>query len=1083
MSEVATFLEQNGLSVYACIMDDQGFEELADLIALLEDEASFKDLVPALGHRTKIRRLLGAASQPATTPQSISTPVVANPFVATASLPPVDAPVTSALVGLRKTPLVAWLNDNQLEIYAESLQRAGYDNTADLTELLKTPELLEHLIPVVGHRDRVRRLLGGTGSARGSILAEQWLGGIKSPGPGPDPELASSQGGGLAENNSPGFLGETDAVTKLLSAVSSNFIARGKGVSPPAQGSYEEHDESSQTSSSHDDGGRFATVPASGNQKRVASNSAAPANSNANTVTVGDGTYGFDTALFVDNEGLDNARRHGNGILCKKNNCGVNRCRDLHFRDVSVKHEHMRRNVSCSYVSQVTLGLLTAIRKDDRVVPCMDDNCNSTSCPNAHIGFPLRREVSHDGGAIVELGNHSVPLRDVSFTDALMRLIERPVTEQDRKFLQNGRVCPAFALSQTCIKGVRCWNYHVLPSGFSRYFWKSFPLDRLNRHLNSLHHLHSEHYNVGLRMERTGRRSFEVGEALDLMVHTSCRPCALIFFEAFRSATRRQGSDLFWALLYRMHAHQGREDATMNELMVSANNTLQLRHSETLSTSTPIGQLVTRMTEAIVQNLKKSAVHASRSFVGDTGKATMNAFVYWDFDNILFAERNDLTLFYQCLLMYVTREGYASNKSAVHVKAFGTQHSFATETVDALRDMQVEMVLCSSKKQEETDRQMERSMRSIEGRPDATAIILSSDKDFASIAKELTRTGVHVVIIHCAEESSNHDSMLQMNSSESHHIFEVYASALTSKAPAKRFRAPPPAPPTHQANHHQPNHNHHYDPQQSRVSPPSRSSVLSDPAILASHGAAPPVDAVSSSSVQNIMSFFKQSPAPSRGASESATDVSRIEEEILAKSRAGCTIPQPRSAKAASVAKESSGEGGMSVATIFSKLSGVRTASPPPTPTVVLLTSLAQAPVPPKDHRSWYALVVDAYLVRLQDRQRAGDLRGPYNPSASEESARREMKIYMEMAGMVKGFLPDWFRHDAALRMMYHKIMDDSPDDWMNNEHYLSTYDASQFVEVFAVLRYIAAVVEGPLAGHEDCCTPPTAALRLRRSS
>ncbi|CUG89265.1 Hypothetical protein, putative [Bodo saltans] len=244
-----------------------------------------------------------------------------------------------------------------------------------------------------------------------------------------------------------------------------------------------------------------------------------------------------------------------------------------------------------------------------------------------------------------------------------------------------------------------------------------------------------------------------------------------------------------------------------------------------------------------------------------------------------------------------------------------------------------------------------------------------------------------------------------------------------------------------------------------------------------------------------MWAFFKSSPSPSlpRAPSE-VMDASALEQALLKSSaNKGPSVPQPRSVQngtnGTSIATLKPDDKGFNVASLFAKLStsAGSTASarstPPPAPVIVPLVSLAQTPLPPKDHRSWYALFVDAFLVRLQDRQRAGDLRGPYNPNASEESVRRDMKVYTEMAGMVTGFLPEWFRFDAATRMMYHKIMGDSPDDWMNNEHFLSTYDASQFIEVFVVLRYIAAVVEGPLAGHDEYCSPPSVTLRLKRSS
>jgi hypothetical protein len=430
--------------------------------------------------------------------------------------------------------------------------------------------------------------------------------------------------------------------------------------------------------------------------------------------------------------------------------------------------------------------------------------------------------------------------------------------------------------------------------------------------------------------------------------------------------------------------------------------------------------------------------------------AGRESFVFWDFDNILFANRTELTLFFHCLTSFLCRERYAGGRGNIHFKAFGTQHSFAEETVDVLRDMQVEMVLCSHRKQEETDRQMERAMRAFEGRKNVTVVILSSDKDFNSAAKSLISTGVEVVTVHCAEEMSNHESMLQALTTRSVHIFEVYTAALkpfrvTSKrhdvgteddsttvgdSPPAR-RQPPEGMPA------------------ATAQKPKGAGPHTDPtAIATTTSGSGGADAKGGKSV---LDFFQQTSAiipEVRSASRPQT-ISEVESQILSTS-VGTPEQVPK---------------------LSEEVESLILRASKPKPVARPLVSFVQTPGPPQEHRLWYNLLVDSFLVRLVDCQRQHQLRGPFSPTATEDGVRNELRVFLHMAELIPGFLPPWFNHDTAFRLLYRKVMDESPDDWLGDDHFLSTYSAEQFVEVFLVLRYIASLIEGPLAN--ECLREP----------
>ena len=80
-SSVQRFLDSNSLGVLGPSLEKEGFDDLEDLKTLTEDAEQLARLVPAVGHRLKLKRLLGANRAPA----APVAPAVCMAF--TASLP------------------------------------------------------------------------------------------------------------------------------------------------------------------------------------------------------------------------------------------------------------------------------------------------------------------------------------------------------------------------------------------------------------------------------------------------------------------------------------------------------------------------------------------------------------------------------------------------------------------------------------------------------------------------------------------------------------------------------------------------------------------------------------------------------------------------------------------------------------------------------------------------------------------------------------------------------------------------------------------------------------------------------------
>lgn len=1000
-TEVARFLSENGLQMYACIMDDQGFEDLADLIALTSDEAQFRELIPALGHRTKIKRLLLQ-----TPPDAVPVPAATSPITPVMLAPSGAGPSAAvhAPGDVPKTPAVEFLEKNNLGMYSNVLRSAGYDEIADLTSLVEKQELFEHLVPVTAHRERMKRLLMPN--------VNQWLNGIRITG-ARDAELGST------ESLEP-LLPSAQPLVRLAEIVGGQYVRRGEPVV--------EDD----ASSASDKGPVRSNNRSQEHTAEIARRSPATKVKSDTDIYIKSIDASFDKILFVDNNGLRSAAAGANVPLCNLRCQDPNRCSDLHFREFDLRLQHMRKKCSAAYVVQITAGLLAVFKNpQERLVACTDyPGCSyGTACNHGHIALPIER-------AKLLLYNEDpnlVCVRDLCPSEGLWYLMSRHVSLCDRKVLSKVKCCPSFTLGQTCLRGSYCYNYHVMPPSFVRYFFKAVNIDKLMRHVHSLNHFAYPAWDVAKRNERTPKKNFEVAELLDFMLNTSCRPCSLILFDAFKHYSKRQSHDLLWAILHRMQALNGKEDPLMIELVRGANNALQLKQENCLSATMPLGKLVPSLVEALHASIKKNMLSRQTHHEGGPQQC---ANVYWDFDNIMFAERFELSLFFHCLMHYLLREGYAASKNSVHVKAFGVQHSFQEDTVDALRDMQVEIVLCSSKKQEETDRQMERSMRTLESRPGDTIVILSSDKDFGGVAKDLSRNGVTVVIVHCAPQNSSHEAVLSFTATHTVNIFDVYASPLRAGCkqlkPAPRSAAAATSPPVI------------VKPSTAFPSVPA----YVDPAVVAQSTSA-------TSQGRSVADFFaKSKPAPS---AQRVLTVAELEESLQQKQS---SAPAPS----------------VSVASLL------RGASVPSRSiAVVPLVDLVQLPRPPQEHRVWYTFFEDSYLQRLLDRRAKGELRGPLAHNATEDSVRREIRLYLEMAQLVPQFLPEWFKVDVAFRHLHTRCVDESPDDWLDDVHYLSAYAPEQLVEAFEALRYVATVIEGPLPGATTSVNPPQTKLRLTR--
>lgn len=1124
-NEVTEFLSANGLGQYIPVMLDQGFEELEDLRQVCLADQELRELIPPMGHRTKLRRLLGLAVATSAGAAATTGAVPPPPTTAADVVPGAPTSLTGTsshardtsspaesnnnnntnnnsnnnlLALLRRTEAVQWLQTHEFHSYAAPLQAAGYDKLQDLEQLALKQEALELLIQVPGHRDRFRRLLAPK-------TTEQWV--VSNLANHPNPDL-----------HDPSVVDD---------------ISSSKSEAVHAGGDYLEALFQKDGSTKKGTGASSSSV-ATGGAGAASGRKAGP-----DTVYVRELDQHYDKCLFVENPGLAAATKPTNRppqiALCRRD-CGNPKfCELLHFQTVELRHEYPC-TCSVSYVTLITAGLETNLRNHSRGFPCTDSSCNKTSCTCIHIALPVKgynaKQVATSTN--INVADPNVPLIDIMYTDALRKLMEKPYPLLDKKMLQQVRHCSVFSLTQLCEKGSYCNNYHVLPPNFSRGFYAAVRIADLMKHVNSSAHFNAENYDVEARLKRTKNKSFDVGEATDYMMKTACRGCALILFDAFRNCSRRQGNNLLWGIMTRLHHLNktasrgsgviGSDDKVLHEMVQNTNNLLSLPHSNQLdATTTPIGTLCTKMTEAISMNLRRLRESHSHNggFISANPASTVH--VFWDFDNVLFADRVELSLFIQCLVSFVVLSGRATSMAAVNIKAFGTQQSFETDAVDTLRDMNVETILCSDKKAEETDRQIERSMRQVaesiahggaqgrnggsygshqggsgssntaQGR--ATFVLISSDKDFNRVTREV-RGGhepIDVIVVHSAYAASHHENMLHFSATNLVHVFDLYAVAMlraSGTAPNKQSAIHQllrklTLPPQNQQQHSsQPSHveHHHADPA-AVDSSESRNRGSSATKTAASGKGGP-----SQSSQASSSAFSSPSSRPGASASTSPPSDPHILDFFTGRqaAKALCRAPSASTAAAATTVSPSS-VNAPSVSAALQKLlasngAAVKTSSPPPAPVSSsrplpsgLLSSgndssdrtlmdFIQLPRPSANNKAWYLLLADVYALRLRDRHNRGDNHGPFAlEHYSEDNIRQEIRLFLEMAKLLPSFLPSWFDHKRAFQACYDKVTEEDPADWLSSESFVKLYVVDEFHEVHNALRAMAVLIDGPL--------------------
>ena len=1026
------------------IMQDQGFDDMEDLLELTKDDSALADLVPAMGHRSKLKRLLTAhaTSQSATNPQSAPRATVPalrppppTPQVSTAGAPaaiPVprslaaaagcSGPLThhaSSAAGpsiitsssqkaptgvsatppdpapIRLTPAVQWLCDHDLPMYAASVQKHGLTSFLDLTSLLSKPDLFHIIIPSLAHRNQMAKLLIAEAAAIPSHPIS-WLREVRSP---TEDDLRSKddreESGShtsepasilstLATQVDPKFLraGGKSSVRRVVADPAIAAIATAK--QPPllvaesrplarvsSRDSSEPHrvpfveNDSDEDRRSHPVASRERAFNVGNGPEHVPA--AAP-----NFVTVAGRR--IDVILFEDNAALSDAMRSGSGAVCNNPRCTDFRdCNLLHFRTAVTRYEGRTLTISCCYVDVVTSGLISYLnRKAERVLICFDSpNCNlHERCSGLHM--------------VVPVCGRTIPLASLSVTFPLIRILENRTV--DKKADANLRICQSFSLSQLCLQGSGCRNIHVLPDGgFNKSFFAECREHHFSKHLRSLQHLEHERYDLGKYFVRANRPGLELGEAMDHLLWTRCNVCRNLLFDLFRRRSRRTGYNVLWAVATRMLTC-GDEDPQLVAMIKATNSALALTQDKMITFTTPLHDLIQTIQEAIADRVRDRLAK-----FGGAVKPTDNfAHVFWDFDNVLIPDRAELLLFFSALTTYLCTEKIATSRNCITAKAFGTQHSLDNDAVDTLRDMQVETVLCSSKKSEETDRQLERSTRALHSKQNTTAVILSSDKDFMITAKELARSGVPVVTVHSAEKHSSHEAVLHHGSLHAVSVFEVYVSMLKSSCITR------PANPWSQRR----------DDDRPAAAAASSSTLRS-----------------------NLVRGMTQSHHADPAGSDSESEDER--EHIVTR----VDVP-PGLRKPGSSAPQQATFG---------------------------LAALVAPPKPPAHHKVWYQVMVEAYLLRLLDRHRLGEKCGVFEPRASESDALDHAEVFFDMGMLIPNFLPPGFTSAEALKCCAPRLLDTPSDDWLSVEYIASFATAQNAQHILQLFRHVGNVVDGPL--------------------
>jgi hypothetical protein len=1127
-TQVADFLRQHGLESYIMVMQDQGYEDLEDLALLTEDSEALASLIPAMGHRSKLKRVIKthmdarssgtggggngfslsgpvvtAVTQP---PQSsimslferaTTAPLPDSAILSAAILPPPAAKQSppqlaekphNPLAALFRTPgtvvvksnvesvvqiktqqtapgavgvavrpssaAAQWLAQHDLSMYSEEVQRNGIESFLELSALLSSPGRLSTIMPYPPHRTKFTELILRE-AALNPAHPLTWMRDVRLP---TEDDLGSKLSGGGKEDVAGGEVesgSHTSDSVSILSRLASQVDAKYVRQAPPTT-------VSTGTGST---AVRVVTVPAStvtastaattrtwadvarheasleeegGNERHHDDHhhlagfdamleddddDVAPRRSNTPTppdpmpessasspqfVTVAGKR--IDVILFENNPGLKAAMKGGNAqpvVICKKSACCTFRdCYQLHYRSVTTRYEGRSLGVCCCHVDGVTAGLIQGLNRGDRVNLCLDfPSCAlHEKCMRLHLTVAI-------------CGDQRLPMARLSVTGPLIRILESRPT--DKKPDANLRICQSFALSQLCLQGSRCNNIHRLPdNGTAKAFYAECKDAVFMRHLRSLQHLGHERYDLDTYFSRSNRGGIELGEAMDFLLWTHCCGCRNMLFEIFRRYTRRPGFNVLWAVGTRLIS-SGDNDAAISTMMRMTNSALALTQDKMISYTSPLHDIIVAVQEAISTRLRDR----NAKFGGAVRQSDNFAHVFWDFDNVLIPDRAELLLFYSSLTSFLCREKIASSRCCITAKAFGTHHSLDNDAVDTLRDMQVETVLCSSKKSEETDRQLERSTRALHhSKQNDTAVILSSDKDFMILAKELARSGVPVITVHSAQKDSQHEAVLHHGSLHSISVLEVYLSMLKSSSIARPFN-----PWTQRKG------------EDDHV--PQRSINI------VAHGA-------SSAKTQQSLSRPQERHRDVRRSRSDSDEVSGDDDDDDDRSGRRNVVIHTRPDVPPALRKAAGG--------------GLQSSFG--------LAALVAPPRPPANHRVWYQLLSVAYLQRLLDRLRRGECCGVFDPRGSHESSMDHAEVFFDMAKLVPNFLPPNFSTAEAVKECRPRLMNTPSDCWMTVDFLYSFASADNFHDVLQLIRHIGNVVDGPL----ECMIDPSQLGKVR---
>ena len=164
-----------------------------------------------------------------------------------------------------------------------------------------------------------------------------------------------------------------------------------------------------------------------------------------------------------------------------------------------------------------------------------------------------------------------------------------------------------------------------------------------------------------------------------------------------------------------------------------------------------------------------------------------NVIVLWDFDQFSKWPKKDISTFYVKLLKTLKDDGLFQRNADAKTFAYGVPRSFEqSDVLKVLRDMGVETKLVPANKPEETDRHLERDARDF-AKNAKRIVIVSSDKDFNTVIRDLVNDGVETYCVHDAASHSDHEELIELFPTKTYRISDILGSYIN------RLHPPPSA--------------------------------------------------------------------------------------------------------------------------------------------------------------------------------------------------------------------------------------------------------------------------------------------------